>query len=289
MGDKTEISWSEATWNPSIGCTKVSAGCDNCYAESVVNRWQRDGSEAWPARFDTISLRPERFLTIPIGKAKPTKFFVNSLSDVFHKDVPDTFIAELFGVMAITQQHTYQMLTKRHGRMCSLLNDPAFEALVRDAAQRRYSAAIVPWPLPNLHLGVSVENQQWADARIPALLDTPAAVRWISAEPLLGPLDLTAYLEPLWDDTACGDPEHCSPLIREDHLDWVVVGGESGPGARPMHPDWARALRDQCASADVPFFFKQAGEVLAREWGCKDKKGSKPAEWPEPHPQEYPR
>lgn len=290
MSDNTSIEWSDATWNPATGCTKVSPGCDNCYAETFAERWRGTPGHHFENGFD-LTLRPER-LGQPLRWRRPRRIFVNSMSDLFHADVPDEFIAEVFAVMAAAHWHTFQILTKRHGRMRNLLTRPSF---------RDNLAHLAPWPLPNVHLGVSVETQQWADIRIPALLDTPAAVRWISAEPLLGPVDLTRYVCPhRWLDRRADDASRwvCTCgldtgmdgafPIRPPALDWVIVGGESGPGARPMHPDWARGLRDQCQVAEVPFFFKQAGAVLAREWGCSDRKGHTPAEWPETFPREYP-
>lgn len=170
---------------------------------------------------------------------------------------PDEYIARVFAVMASAPQHTFQVLTKRHGRMRSLLNSAGFSQSVSDVLafdETLHPADVfygAPWPLPNVWLGVSTEDQQWADIRVPALLDTPAAVRFISAEPLLGPIALSADAVGRYYS---GDP-------REDTtgLGWVIVGGESGHGARPMHPDWARSLRDQCTSAGVPFLFKQWG------------------------------
>lgn len=270
MSDKTGIEWADATWNPLVGCTKVSAGCDNCYALGEVNRRHAAALspktsprmlEAFPARFDVVSMRPDRFLTQPLRWSKPRRVFVNSLSDLFHADVPDDFIARVFAVMAAAQQHTFQLLTKRHGRMRSLLSDPWFRRTVEEFAAEIADGmpdgrVAFGWPLPNVWLGVSVEDQRWADIRIPALLNTPAAVRWISAEPLLGPVDLADHL----DETE-----------RDRTLDWVVVGGESGQGARPMHPQWARDLRDQCAAAAVPFLFKQWGNWAPAEIGLRGK------------------
>jgi len=274
MGATSTIEWTEATWNPVTGCTKVSPGCDNCYAEKIVERFNGKGS------FANVRRNSDK-LFLPFRWRRPRRVFVNSMSDLFHADVPDSFIANVWSVMARTPQHTYQVLTKRHARMRSLLNSDAFYDQVRSLAP---GAA---WPLPNVWLGVSVENQHWADIRVPALLETSAYVRWLSCEPLLGPVDLTACdigidaLSPDWSNQM-GAPH---PL-----LDWVVVGGESGPGARPMLAGWARDIRDQCAKAEVPvpFFFKQAGAVLAKEWGCTDRKGHNPADWPEAFPREYP-
>jgi protein gp37 len=254
VSDGTGIEWTDATWNPLVGCTKVSPGCDHCYAETLVNRFAGT-SVAFPTTFDTVNIRGERFLTQPLRWAKPRRVFVNSLSDLFHADVPDEFIAEVFAVMALSPRHTFQLLTKRHARMRSLLSSEWFgDAVADEAAEMAHVGgwsdfAGKSWPLPNVWLGVSVEDQQWADIRIPALLTTPAAVRWISAEPLLGQVNL----RPPW--TADGRPR----------LDWIVVGGESGPGARPMSAEWARTIRDECAEAGVPFLFKQ--------WGNHDEHG----------------
>lgn len=272
MGDNSGIEWTDATWNPVTGCDKVSPGCDHCYAESIAHRFA--GTPAYPDGF-AVTLRPER-LDQPLRWRKPRKVFVNSMSDLFHKDIPDEYIARVFAVMALASQHTFQILTKRHARMRALLSSTAFQDSVIDAAadhpelDRRHQVGRgAPlcdwdgsWPVPNVWLGVSVENQQWADIRIPALLDTPAAVRFLSCEPLLGPVDLA--LTAVQHDGAL-------PYRRASYLHWVIVGGESGPGARPMHPDWARSLRDQCTAARVPFLFKQAGTVLAREWGLRGK------------------
>lgn len=239
MSDKSKIEWTEATWNPVTGCTKVSPGCDNCYAETFAERWRGTAGHPYENGFD-LTLRPER-LDQPLRWKRPRRIFVNSMSDLFHDDIPDSHIAEVFSVMARTPQHTYQILTKRHGRMRSLLSRPSFRDNLAMWGR--------PWPLSNVWLGVSVENQQWADIRIPALVDTPAAVRWLSCEPLLGSVSLLAWLNGGFG------------VVAPD-LHWVVVGGESGRKSRPMHPDWARSLRDECTAAGVPFFFKQWGEWL---------------------------
>ncbi|AKF14422.1 hypothetical protein SEA_PHAYONCE_62 [Mycobacterium phage Phayonce] len=271
MGDRTKIEWTRsddgspgATWNPVTGCTKVSTGCDNCYAEKIANRFA--GTKAYPNGFEVTS-RPER-LDQPLRWKRPRRIFVNSMADLFHDQVPDDYIARVFAVMALSDRHTFQVLTKRHGRMRALLRDGEFQQLVYEAWGTLDTPKGQPtmedwpwpgWPLPNVWLGVSTENQQWADIRIPALLDTPAAVRFSSAEPLLGPIEMDSYLVDLPED------EDGAPY--PGHLDWVIVGGESGPGARPMHPDWARSLRDQCQAAGVPFLFKQRGEWTWNEPG----------------------
>lgn len=265
MSATTSIEWTDRTWNPVTGCTKVSAGCDHCYAETLHERFHGKGS------FVAVRHHSER-LHLPQRWRKPSRIFVNSMSDLFHGSVADEFIAEVWAVMAVTPRHTFQVLTKRHARMQSLLNSDAFWALVNAAVevrvrtmQSRYvSVSYDPSvrALPNVWLGVSVEDQRWADIRIPALLQTPAAVRWISAEPLLGPLDLhEPYLNPGLD-CPCeqGGDRLCSPT-----LDWVVVGGESGPGARPMDPSWVRQIREDCVANSAPFLFKQ--------WGAHDASG----------------
>lgn len=309
MSDKTGISWTDATWSPLVGCDKVSRGCDHCYAIRTAHRMTANPnplvSQAYAGTEDggewtgQVNLLPSR-LDQPLRWRKPRRIFVNAQSDLFHKDVPDEFIARVFAVMALTPRHTYQVLTKRHGRMRSLLRSDNFRPAVEDAmrgivaAYRTERAWYAAWPLPNLWLGVSVEDQSAADLRIPALLDTPAAVRWISAEPLLGPVDMSGLMQCFRCKTIhkfgpCDPMGRPSPygVLSKRHIDWLICGGESGPGARPMHPDWARTLRDQCASTGTPFFLKQAGSVLAREWGCTGK-GTDPDEWPESFPREYP-
>ncbi|AWH14464.1 Gp37/Gp68 family protein [Mycobacterium phage TChen] len=238
MSDNTGIEWTDATWNPVTGCTEVSPGCDHCYAKTFAERWRGTPGHYFENGFD-VQLRPDK-LDQPLRWRKPRKIFVNSMADLFHDQVPDQYIAGVFAVMARAPQHTFQVLTKRHGRMRSLLNE-------HDFAARVCGADDIAWPLPNVWLGVSTEDQKWADVRIPALLDTPAAIRFISAEPLLGAIDL--YTTPTGGAPFWGS-----------QLDWVIVGGESGPSARPMHPDWARSLRDQCQAAGVPFLFKQHGQ-----------------------------
>jgi len=243
MSDNTGIEWTDATWNPVTGCTKVSPGCDHCYAETFAERFRGVPGHHFERGFDVV-LRPER-LDIPLRWKKPRRIFVNSMSDLFHDAVPDEFIARVFAVMSQARQHTFQVLTKRHGRMRSLLSSERWPHLVAREAfamDRRIGEEPFRLPLPNVWLGVSAEDQQRAAMRIPALGETPAAVRWVSFEPLLG----SVFIPGEW----------------LEFLDWAVVGGESGRGARPMHPDWARLLRDQCRAAGIPFLFKQWGE-----WG----------------------
>ncbi len=252
----TNIEWTDETWNPVTGCTKVSAGCDHCYAETFAERFRGVPGHHFEQGFDVVC-RPER-LDIPLRWTKPRRIFVNSMSDLFHEDVlkfddghPAPFIARIFARMVAAPQHTFQILTKRHGVMRALLRAPMFRLDV-NAELLRIGHPVMSggmtdpnftWPA-NIWLGVSVENQQWADIRIPALLDTPAAVRFLSCEPLLGPVSLF----------------NRSSLDTGTLVDWVIVGGESGHGARPMHPEWARQLRNECTENRIAFLFKQWGE-----------------------------
>ena len=268
MGDKTGIQWTDATWNCFTGCTAVSPGCDNCYAASLASgRLAHVPAYAGLAEGGTfngtVRLLPDR-LDQPIRWRKPRRIFVNSMSDAFHGGVPDEFIAQVFAVMAATPRHQYQILTKRHSRMRALLSNPAFIETMLDylpdlpGGQRAIDEQRVSWPLPNVWLGVSVEDRKRADLRIPALLNTPAAVRFLSCEPLLGPVSLTEECELTLAAEERGALDKVGYPI--DGLDWVIVGGESGRDARPMHPDWAGQLRGECQAAGVPFFFKQWGE-----------------------------
>jgi len=239
MGDKSKIEWTDATWNPVRGCSVVSEGCRNCYAMQVAARFSGEGQAYeglayrnssgahWTGKVRLV----EEHLEDPLRWKRPRRIFVNSMSDLFHESLDEIDIGQVFGVMALAKQHTFQVLTKRPARMLSILETAR---ICFDFDE----------PLPNVWLGVSVEDQKTADERIPLLMKTPAALRWLSAEPLLGPIDLESI-----------------PTL-EGSIDWVVVGGESGQGARPMHPDWVRSIGDQCVAAGVPFFFKQWGEWL---------------------------
>lgn len=265
MSDKTGIEWTDSTWNPVTGCTEVSPGCDHCYAKTFAERWRGTPGHYFERGFD-VQLRPDK-LEQPLHWRKPRRIFVNSMSDLFHDQVPDEYIAHVFAVMQSCAAHTFQLLTKRHGRMRSLLKRRDFWEAVTDFGEHVMSqkpSREQHWPdtglrigyLPNVHLVVTAEDQQRALLRIPALLDTPAAVRGVSLEPLLGPIDLnvSSFIGGNW----------------LKGLDWVIVGGESGPGARPMHPDWARSLRDQCTAAGVSFLFKQWGEWVAEDQSPED-------------------
>ncbi|PND22893.1 hypothetical protein CN934_03565 [Ensifer sp. MMN_5] len=299
MADATKIEWTDATWNPITGCAVVSPGCTNCYAMKLAgtrlkNHPSRKGltkdTKAGPVWTGEVRLN-RQFLDQPLRWTSPRMIFVCAHGDLFAAGVDQVWIDHVFAVMALAPQHTFQVLTKRPERMREYMLGMSsrrsfiagYGALARggnlpDHYETAYEA--LAKPLPNVWLGVSVEDQKRADERIPILLDTPAAIRWISAEPLLGPLDLTCIHQPnagsgpwwfdalttdrmgWFHDEAATNPTDEDPLAFSGYsrLDWVVAGGESGPGARPMHPDWARSLRDQCAAAGVPFLFKQWGE-----------------------------
>jgi len=282
MADRTKIEWTDATWNPVRGCTRVSEGCRNCYAEVMAARFSDPGQwghgiarrvtlpngttdHRWTGK---VALA-EHLLDQPLRWRAPRHVFVNSTSDLFHESIPEDWIDRVFAVMALAPQHTFQVLTKRPERMRRYLQALDIRRLVRAAlpfiAGKDNEVALWDIPLPNVWLGTSIENQITADERIPVLLDTLAAVRFVSAEPLLGPVRLPGliqYASPGNCVSIDGDwwhePGSCS--LCRPALDWIITGGESGPGARPMHPDWARMLRDQCHEAGVAFFFKQWGE-----------------------------
>jgi protein gp37 len=226
MTTASKIEWTEQTWNPTVGCTKVSPGCKNCYAETMAKRLRAMGTPGYENGF-RLTLMPDR-LDEPMRRRKPTVYFVNSMSDVFHPKVPFEFIDRIFETIERSPQHTYQMLTKRADRMATYFRT------------RR--------PPANAWLGVSVENRRHGVPRIDFLRQVPAKVRFLSVEPLLehlGPIDLTG-------------------------IHWVIVGGESGPKARPMKLEWLTDIQDQCARADVAFFFKQWGG-----WGVDGERRSK--------------
>lgn len=264
MSDGTKIEWTDATWNPITGCAVVSPGCTNCYAMQLAgtrlkHHPSRTGlthnTKAGPVWTGEVRFNPQ-WLDQPTRWIKPRMIFVCAHGDLFAEGVEDIWLDQIFSVMACSQQHTFQVLTKRPERMRDYLTGKLLEHRLANLQTRFTSPIPEPYrwphmPLPNVWLGVSVEDQKRADERIPILIDTPAAVRWISAEPLLGDVDLSRWLQFAGYDTDLG--------ISNPGLDWIVAGGESGPGARPMHPDWARSLRDQCANAHVPFFFKQWG------------------------------
>jgi protein gp37 len=262
VGDKSKIEWTDATWNPIVGCSVVSPGCTNCYAMKMAGRLQKmnrtggsgsnyinhydgttqetKGGAVWTGK---VACAPEKILLQPLSWKKPRCIFVNSMGDLFHESIPDEWIDLVFAVMALCPQHTFQVLTKRAERMRDYVaradvRHPGYRerAVGIDVAYAYRSSDRCAWPLPNVWLGVSAEDQPRYDERKEHLRNTPAAVRFFSIEPLIGP-------------------------IEADYLgNWVIVGGESGSNARPMHPQWVRDLRDQCKAAGVPFFFKQWGE-----------------------------
>ena len=222
MAIGSKIEWTDATWNPVTGCNKISPGCKLCYAERLAGRLQRMGNPKYSKGFD-LTLHPDA-LELPLHWRKPRTIFVNSMSDLFHDKVPDEFVHQVFDIMERASWHYYQVLTKRPERAVSL-------------------NAELPWP-EQVWLGVSVESERYVH-RIDLLRETDAAVKFLSLEPLLGPL----------------------PALNLDGINWVIVGGESGPGARPMDGDWARDIREQCVEASVPFHFKQWGGVFKKRHG----------------------
>jgi protein gp37 len=289
------------TWNCIKGCSRVSEGCRHCYAEVIAGRFSGPGqayeglatrklktvSDGNPGRKSfkqategrwtgEVRFVPER-LADPLRWKRPRRIFVNSMSDLFHEKLEDAQIAAVFGVMAAAPRHTFQVLTKRARRMCEWFEwiaggaDTPANICAQHADLEltgvghqiwgRARGAVMrgerPWPLPNVWIGVSVENQDAADERIPEILETPAAVRFISAEPLLGPLDIATYLDPA--GAPCGETNAI--------LDWVIVGAESGHGARPCDVRWIRAIRDQCEAAGVPLWLKQANELRSQDAG----------------------
>lgn len=306
------------TWNPIAGCDKISAGCANCYAIKDAHRLAGNPNPKIAAKYEgttkiengkmnwtgRINFASDDVLLQPMRWTRPRKIFVNSMSDLFHESVPDEQIDKIFAVMAMSPHHTFQILTKRPERMRNYLSDEFLRVRIWLASNElsdpykdnavlkklRKTNGKGLFPLPNVHLGVSVENQKAADERIPLLLETPAAVRWLSCEPLLKEIKISRWLKIAWQCSGCrgyfsgGWKMTCPDCERKEYwcgshqfngrnvkshpnfpaqegigIDWVVVGGESGANARPIHPDWVRSLRDQCVSAGTPFFFKQWG------------------------------
>lgn len=287
----TKIEWTDETWNPITGCTHAgSPGCDNCYARRFAGRhlgvWGDQSDASNPERgfrqFSDIRLHEDR-LNLPLRWKKPRRVFVNSMGDLFHPGVPFEWVDSVLAVVALCPQHTFQVSTKLAERMAKYFK--RIEELSPKDLDKRFTRSLVlfdtgvdqdAWairqiqhgPLINLWLGVTAEDQARADERIPLLLQTPAAVRFVSVEPMLGAVDLNAacakssqWMNGRFRPLGKFSIGHASGL-----LDWIIAGGETGPGARPMHPDWVRGLRDQCQAAGVPFFFKGWGE-----WGpCAD-------------------
>jgi protein gp37 len=276
----TSIQWTDKTWNPTRGCSRVSQGCVNCYAETLAGRYSNYGTKpdspfapyvtkvnghaSWTGKVELV----DSTLDAPLHWKKPCRVFVNSMSDLFHEALPDEAIDRVFAVMALCPQHTFQILTKRpervqkylaenHGhearrRVQDVIHPPGSRGINEDSMRLFYG-----WPLPNVWLGVSVEDQASADERIPLLMDTPAAVRFVSYEPALGPVNFECVLSSDWRD---GTPDE---LPR---LNWIICGGESGPGARPFDLKWARDTVAQCKAAGVAVFVKQLGAVPIVQW-----------------------
>lgn len=261
----SKIEWTDTTWNPVTGCLKISPGCKNCYAEGIAERfWAKQyapNADGSLRKFTNVRCHPER-IQEPLHWKSPRMVFVNSMSDLFHEDVPFEFIDQVFAVMTFSPEHTFQILTKRPERMAQMI--PAL-----------WDKCTGGKPLPNVWLGVSVENQKYADERIPLLLDTTASVRFISAEPLLGPIAIRGYLGLI------------AAIYGTRRLDWVICGGESGPGAREFNLSWAESLLDQSRKAHVPFFMKQVGSnPVDGHFGASLRsafsgKGGDINEWPE--------
>jgi protein gp37 len=321
VGSDSDIEWTDATWSAGVrGCALESPGCENCYAMKFAHRFSGAGGRYegltvvgnhGPRWTGEVRLVPER-LAEPLRWKKPRRIFVSSMSDLFHEDVPDEHIAAAFGVMAACPQHTFQVLTKRAERMARWFDWIATRASQSAPADPDnpwwpvnecvalagkllgadpMGAGAQSWPLPNVWIGVSVEDQRRADERIPRLLSVPTAVRFLSVEPLLEHIDLNRI-----DATKAGwhavngfeEPTAISAFGRwqekpmrarlQNGIDWVIVGGESGPGARPMHPDWARSLRDQCMTAHVPFLFKQWGAWAEIPYDHENPPGDRPRE-----------
>lgn len=292
MGEKTGIAWTSSTWNPVRGCAPVSPGCANCYAARMASRFAGPGQPyqglASGGRWAGAARFVPEMLDLPLRWRKPRRVFVNSMSDLFHDDVTDEQIAAVFGVMSVCHRHTFQILTKRPermvrwfrwigravgtnattGAMVAIATDPLIGCEICAARHARIPPAQIDrprvWPLPNVWLGVSVEDQARADERIPLLLQTPAAVRFVSCEPLLGEVRFVGS-------------------AGAGRIDWVIVGCESGPRARPCSVEWIRSIVRQCKSAGVPVFVKQIRLADGRL-------RHDPAEWPaDLRVREYPR
>ena len=301
MSGKTSIQWATAVWNPTTGCTRVSAGCDNCYAFALHDRrhvaWKRGrmpkAAPQYHLPFSRVQTFPDR-LDWPLRHRKPERIFVDSMADLFHEDVPDEYLRRVFLTMGAAYQHRFLVLTKRPQRMREFVSEPSM---------REAFTEVPGWPLPNVWLGTSVEDQKAADERIPHLLATPAAVRFLSCEPLLGPVDLTrlTIIPPdpphgpgVWMNALTGHVIGPDDMLPE-RVDWVIIGGESGPRARPMDLAWARSLVEHCRAAGIAPFVKQLGARPQIDGvpmsggdpdgrgplvGLRDRKGGDIDEWP---------
>ena len=295
MAANSKISWTDATWNPVRGCTRVSEGCRNCYAEKIAARFSGPGQPyEGLAKRVVVKSGPGQFgndarwtgvvrevggdtLTDPLRWKKPRRVFVNSMSDLFHEALSDEAIDRVFAVMALAPRHTFQVLTKRPERMRAYMNDRGHHDKIaaswnwndhdKRGADNRNAGL---WPFPNVWLGTSVEDQATADARIPLLLETPAAVRFVSYEPALRPVDFTRLGHNAVNRNALTgmlDGPGGTTLCRDalPGLDWIIIGAESGPNRRPFQEDWARSARDACQKAGVAFFFKQNHDIFGKK------------------------
>ena len=344
----TKIEWTDRTWNPIIGCSHVSPGCDHCYAEKMACRLARMPGKVGETYSQVVDLDKNLWkgrtafvpstLEKPLHWKKPKRIFVGSMTDLFHPSVPDEWLDRVFATMALCPQHTFQILTKRPERMLEYISSlwvhrRVWKRVVESIGfGHQFEGKWVDdsaWPLSNVWLGVTAENKAMADKRIPVLLQTPAEKRFVSLEPLLKAVDLSRWMhrtqgwtrqDPVyrcprcgatgwghyfstytWGDDydeschACGYGSTAGDVDFPEigNIDWVILGGESGPNARPMHPDWALDVRDQCTEAGVPFFFKQWGEWAPHNskagiiptnktpWGTVDRDGKF---WPETTP-----
>lgn len=297
----SKIQWTERTWNPIVGCSVVSPGCTNCYAMRQAARLLDkpgshydgttqvvNGKAVWTGK---VALAPDHILTAPLRRKKPTVYFVNSMGDLFHEDVPDDWIDRVFAVMALCPRHIFQVLTKRGDRMRAYINRQgagatpdrawylfaAIRNFINDEyhenARFIYDETPFPWPLPNVWIGTSIEDRRRGEERAWHLAQTPAAVRFWSIEPLL---------EDLGNLTTLGLRDMIDGSRRA--VDWVIIGGESGPGARPFNIEWARSIIRQCRAAGVPVFVKQLGATPVNYYGhalkLRDRKGGDMTEWP---------
>lgn len=298
MSQHTSIEWTDCTWNPTRGCSRVSEGCRNCYAEKIAGRFSKgdldnhnNGDQPFhgfavltpsgPRWTGNVGLIEEK-LSEPLHRRNPRRVFVNSMSDLFHEALSDEAIDRVFAVMALCPQHTFQVLTKRAARMLDWARLPRprhrestwweeWRCLVRSEKHLAHAPSLPAWPLPNVWLGVSVEDQKTADERIPLLLQTPAAVRFVSYEPALGPVNFRSFFR--------------GRMGSNIGLDWIIVGGETGPGARPFDVQWARTTIEQCKSAGVACFAKQLGAnpihpIRSVRLKLSDPKGGNWGEWP---------
>lgn len=319
MGDQRNggIAWTDETWNPVRGCSLVSAGCAGCYALVMAARFSGPGQPyeglavvtdkgpRWTGKVRLV----EKHLADPLRWRRPRRVFVNSMSDLFHESLQEKEIGAVFAAMAIARRHTFQVLTKRAWRMRELLGAAGrvtshaesiasftllgANGVFKQAAKELGDTWRVTWPLPNVHLGVSVEDQRNAEERIPELLQVPAAVRFLSVEPMLGPVDLRRWAHPFnkephcpWCEDCVGETPDWKERTEKNHsplIHWVICGGESGAGARPFDLRWAINLAAQCKAAGIPFFLKQLGAnpyLDGVRLKLNDRSGADPAEWP---------